>query len=254
MTQGEHGVDVTFSDASKDRFDVVIGADGVNSNTRKIVFGKVPEKYLEIAYFAFVVRNRIAQRVAGASDLVMVRGKEFLLAYHAVGAGEVGGYVFHREVPYRGLNPEERRSVLIKDYGKYDQKFLRILQSLTDTDPVFHGSFTQILVPKWHQGRVCLIGDAAHCPTPAAGTGASLAMAGAYDLAKKLSATNEHNKAFAEYDAYARPYAGKAQRSAIAQAKLVAGSPLPYASPMVFFACCLRPFSLSYLPDCTVTS
>ena len=83
-------------------------------------------------------------------------------------------------------------------------------------------------MPQWHKGRVCLIGDAAHCPTPASGTGASLAMAGAYVLAKKLS-EDDYKKAFAEYDAYVRPYAAKAQKAALGPTKIITGkSPLPY--------------------------
>lgn len=228
VAPGESGVDVTFSDDSQERFDLVVGADGVNSNTRKLVFGGGFEKYLDVAYFAFIVPNR-TKEVIGASELVMTRGKDFLLAYHAVGSAEVGGYAFHHEVPYWPDHPEQRRSTLIKDYGKYSTAFLRILESLTDADPVFHGSFTQTVMPEWHKGRVCLIGDAACCPTPAAGVGASMAMAGAYILAKKLAAESDHRIAFAQYDAYVRPFAAKAQASAVTQAKFIVGkSPLPY--------------------------
>jgi 2-polyprenyl-6-methoxyphenol hydroxylase-like FAD-dependent oxidoreductase len=225
ITQDEGGGDVIFSDGSKDRFDLVIGADGVNSKTRKLVFGEGFEKYLGVAYFAFIVPNRTGEIVAGEHDLVMTRGKDFLLAYHAIGKTEVGGYVFHKETPYVvDLSPKERHSVISRDYGKYDQKFLRILQTLTNSDPVFHGSFTQIVMPEWHKGRVCLVGDAAHCPTPASGTGASLAMAGAYILAKKLSETGDYRKAFAEYDEYVRPYAVRAQQNAIGPVKIIASN------------------------------
>lgn len=229
LAQDEYGVDVIFSDNSKDRFDLVIGADGVNSKTRKLVFGEGFEKYLDVAYFAFIVPNRTKESIAGKRDLLMTRGKEFLLAYHAIGDTEVGGYVFHAEKPYRNESPKERRSMMIKEYGKYDPKFLRVLETLTDDDPIFHGSFTQIIMPEWHKGRVCLIGDAAHSPTPGSGTGASLAMAGAYVLAKKLSETDDHKKAFAEYDRYVRPYAAKAQKAALGPTKIITGkSPLPY--------------------------
>lgn len=224
IVQGEYGVDVTFSDNSKDRFDLVIGADGVNSNTRKLVFGEGLEKYLDVAYFAFIVTNRTEEPIAGEHDLVMTRGKDFLLAYHAIGKTEIGGYVFHKETPYRDLNPKERHSVITKDFGKYNSKFLGVLQTLTDTDPVFHGSFTQIVMPEWHKGRVCLVGDAAHCPTPASGVGASLAMAGAYILAKKLAEESDHKKAFSAYEAHVRPYAEKAQKKALGPVKLIAGS------------------------------
>lgn len=181
-----------------------------------------------------MVPNRTKERIAGPHDLVMTRGKDFLLAYHAIGATDVGGYVFHHEVPYRAESPRQRRSTLIREYGKYNAAFLRILETLTDADPVFHGSFTQIVMPEWHKGRVCLIGDAASCPTPAAGVGASMAMAGAYILAKKLAAEADCRKAFAEYDAYVRPYAAKAQQSAVSQAKFIVGNPLPYGLTNAF--------------------
>lgn len=225
MQHGD-GVDVVFSDGTKDRFDLVIGADGVNSKTRKLVFGEGFEKYLDVAYFAFIISNRTGEAIAGARDLVMTRGKDFLLAYHAIGKTEVGGYVFHKETPYRDLNQSERHTVISSDYGKYDPTFRRILETLTDNDPVFHGAFTQIVMPKWHKGRVCLIGDAAHCPTPASGTGASLAMAGAYVLAKKLAAESDYKKAFAQYDAHVRPYAEKAQKAARGPVKIIAGTSL----------------------------
>lgn len=235
ITEDEQGADIIFSDGSKDRFDLVIGADGVNSKTRKLVFGEGFEKYLDVAYFAFIISNRTGEPIAGEHDLIMTRGKEFLLAYHAIGKTDVGGYVFHKEIPYHALSPKERRSVIIKEYGKYDPKFLRILETLTDDDSIFHGSFTQIVMPKWHKGRVCLIGDAAHCPTPASGTGASLAMAGAYVLARKLSERDDYKKAFAEYDTYVRPYAIKAQKSAQGPARLITGKlPLPYGFSNAF--------------------
>lgn len=221
ITQDEHGVDVVFSDGLIDRFDLVIGADGVNSKTRKLVFGEGFEKYLNVAYFAFIIPNRTKNTIAGEHDLMMTRGKDFLLAYHAIGDDKVGGYVFHKETPYRNLNPKERYSVITKDYGKYNKKFLHIVKTLTDSDPVFHGSFTQIVMPEWHKGRICLIGDAAHCPTPASGVGASLAMAGAYILAKKLVEQENYITAFVAYEANVRPYAEKAQEKALGSVKLI---------------------------------
>lgn len=243
IAQDEYGVDVTFSDNSKDRFDLVIGADGVNSKTRKMVFGEGFEKYLDVAYFAFIIKNRTGKQVAGKNDLKMVRGKDFLLAYHAIGNDEIGGYVFHKEMLYAALDAKERYSLLIKEYGKYDPVFLSILETLTHDDPVFHGSFTQIVMPTWHKDRVCLIGDAAHCPTPASGTGASLAMAGAYILAKKLAEANDHKEAFAAYESHLRPYAEKAQKNALGPAKVISGKvPLPYRATNAFLRMLPAPF------------
>ncbi len=235
VTQDESGVDVVFSDGTKDRFDLVVGADGVNSKTRKLVFGEGFEKYLDVAYFAFIVPNRTQDSIAGKHDLVMTRGKDFLLAYHTIGESELGGYVFHKETPFLALNPKERLNAIRNVYSNYDPKFRLILETLTEADQVFHGSFTQIVMPKWYEGRVCLIGDAAHCPTPASGTGASLAMADAYILSKKLSEMEDHKTAFKAYDTYVRPYVTKAQKAALGPANLIAGKiSLPYGLTNAF--------------------
>ena len=55
----------------------------------------------------------------------------------------MGGYVFRRETPYVALDPKERRAVIIKDHVGYDATLLRIVETLADDDPVFHGSFTR---------------------------------------------------------------------------------------------------------------
>ncbi len=235
LTQDEYGVDVAFTNGSKDRFDLVIGADGVNSKTRKLVFGEGFEKYLDVAYFAFIIKNRTGRPVAGKNDLKMVRGQDFLLAYHAIGNDEVGGYIFRKETPYLDLATKERHALISKEYGKYDKTFLEIMDSLTDDDAVFHGSFTQIVMPTWSKGRVSLIGDAAHCPTPASGTGASLAMAGGYILAKKLAEESDYKKAFAAYESHMRPYAEKTQKNALGPVKVISGKlRLPYRATNAF--------------------
>ena len=229
VTQDENGACVTFSNKKTETFDLVIGADGVHSKTRELVFGKGYEKNIGTAYFAFIIPNNTNVPVAGEQELIMVRGKEFLLAYHALGAAETGGYVFHREDRFMQMAPENRRSYMIKHYGKYNNSFLHILESITDKEHIFHDAFTQVIMPNWHKDRVALIGDAAYCPTPASGVGASMAMAGAYILAKKLSEEQDYNKAFSDYDAYVRPYILKTQKSAITVSNFIAGKiPIPY--------------------------
>ena len=230
ITQENEGVDVVFKDGTKERFDLVIGADGIHSKTRELAFGSGFEKYLGTAYFAFIVPNRTGGGVAGERDLVMMRGKEFLLAYHATSSGiGIGGYIFHAAKTFDALPAEARRSYMLEKYGKFDPKFRHILESLAPEDAIFHGPFTQIVMPEWYKGRVCLIGDAAHSPTPASGLGASMAMADAYILAKKLSECVDYRDAFTAYDAHVRPYIGKAQKRAITAAKILTGtSRVPY--------------------------
>ncbi len=216
-------VAVTFTSGKKEVFDLVIGVDGVHSKTRKLVFGEGFEKPLGQAYFTFTTKNRLGEPIALSNEAVAVRAEGFTLAYHLLQGGLIGGYVFHDEVPGELLAPKDRRSFMLKRYAWANEKFKRVLESMSDDEPIFHDGFIQIVMPKWHKGRVCLLGDAASCPTPASGVGASMAMAGAYVLAKYLAENDSHEKAFADYDAYLRPTINKAHKMARSQAGLASG-------------------------------
>lgn len=244
ITQDEHGANVTFSNNKTETFNLVIGADGVHSKTRELVFGKGFEKNIGTAYYAFIIPNNISTAVAGEHDLIMVRGKTFLLAYHAISNNQIGGYVFHKAERFVALDPQDGRIYLIKHYGKYNKGFLRILESITEKDHIFHDAFSQVIMPTWHKDRVVLIGNAAHCPTPASGLGASMAMSGAYVLAKKLAEANDYTRACSDYDAYLRPYVVKAQKLAITASNIIAGKyPIPYGLANAF----LRVFPIALI-------
>ena len=223
IIDNEKDVTVTFTSGKKDTFDLVIGVDGVHSKTRKLVFGEGFEKPLGQAYFAFTTKNRLGEPIALSNEAVAIRAEGFTLAYHMLQGDLVGGYVFHDELPGELLLPKERRSFMLKKYAWANEKFKRILDSMSDDDPIFHDGFTQIDMPKWYKGRVCLLGDAASCPTPASGVGASMALAGAYVLAKYLAENDPHEKAFVDYDTYLRPIINKAHKMARSQAGLASG-------------------------------
>ena len=63
----------------------------------------------------------------------------------------------------------------------------RVLDGFEDSDDVYIDELTQIRMPGWHRGRICVLGDAAWCVTPLGGGGASLALTGGYVLAVFLS-------------------------------------------------------------------
>lgn len=229
IAQDENGVQVTFANNKTETFDLVIGADGVHSKTRELVVGKKFEKNIGTAYFAFIIPNRTGAPVAGEHELILVRGKEFVLAYHAIDEKEIGGYIFHKAEPFVALLPQDRRAYMIEQYGKYNKKFLSILESMTDSDHVFHDAFTQVIMPSWYKDRVCLIGDAAYCPTPASSMGASIALASGYILAKNLSEAEDYKDAFLHHEVYVRPYILKTQKSAITISNFIAGRTfIPY--------------------------
>jgi 2-polyprenyl-6-methoxyphenol hydroxylase-like FAD-dependent oxidoreductase len=102
-----------------------------------------------------------------------------------------------------------------------------MIDAITDTTPIYLDSVTQIRMPGWSDGRVALIGDAAHCLTLVSGQGASTAMGGAYILAEKLGKTSDSRAAYAAYERRVRPFVEDKQRKAARFAKtFVPGSRL----------------------------
>jgi len=223
VSQTTKSVEVTFASGAIESFDLLIGSDGVHSQTRKLVFGTGFERLLGQAYFAFTMPNRIGAPVAATNEVVMVRGKGFTLAYHMLQNDEIGAYAIHEEREGERLAPADRVGFIRETYALYSDMFRRILESMSASDRVFHDRFNRIAMPTWHSGRVCLVGDAAYCPTPASGVGAAMAMPGAYVLAKYLSEQDSHELAFANYDAYLRPTIKKAHAMASRMAVVASG-------------------------------
>ena len=219
----DNGVEVVFSNGKRETFDIVIGADGIHSNVRKLTIGTGFERYMGYAYFAFMTRSPQVAPSLGEQDLKLIRGDGFTIAYHRLKNDEIGAYVFNRERVFERVPSEKRRDYMIRDYGRVDADFTAILEGMNEDEQIFHDGFTQIVMPQWYKNRVCLIGDAAFCPTPASGVGASMAMAAAYIVAKNLSESAHYQKAFADYHAYMRPYINKAQSSASSMVLLAAG-------------------------------
>lgn len=73
-------------------------------------------------------------------------------------------------------------------------------------DDLFFDVASQIHMPRWSQGRVALVGDAAHAPSFFSGQGSSIALVGAYVLAGELATNPDHRSAFAAYEHGARGF------------------------------------------------
>lgn len=208
--QSAEAVTVTFADGSQETFALLIGADGIHSNVRKLVFG--PEEAFAhfLGYYAaaFYLPNTWPDfkdnfinyvepdRQAGVYPL----DNNQLLAYFTYkGANE--GYI----------PPAARKAALCKHFASAGWRTPELLNALADTAPIYLDMVTQIKMPSWSQGRVTLIGDAAYCLTLISGQGASMAMAGAYLLAEELSRQDDYRVALANYERRLRPHIEETQ-------------------------------------------
>jgi 2-polyprenyl-6-methoxyphenol hydroxylase-like FAD-dependent oxidoreductase len=208
LDQRPDGVDVTFDSGVSRRFDLVIGADGLHSATRRLAFGDVPLSFLGAYISIYSVPNHL--RIERAEMMYAQPGKvAFTYAMAPGGAARVG-YIFAS--PERGFDRGDTAAQrqLVKDaFAGTGWELDRMLAAADTAGDFYFDSVSQVELPHWSAGRVALLGDAAHCPSPASGQGTSLALVGAYVLARELAAAGDHESAFAGYETAMRPYVAK---------------------------------------------
>jgi 2-polyprenyl-6-methoxyphenol hydroxylase-like FAD-dependent oxidoreductase len=225
IAQDDAAVQVRFESGRSRSFDLVIGAGGIHSPVRALVFGPEAdvEKDLgyrvaafetagyrprdELVYMAYTTPGRMVARFAMRDDRTL-----FLFVFtdeHVTGPGP------------RNLN--ETKSVLRGTFGGAGWECPQILDELDRACDVYFDRVSQIVTNRWSLGRVALIGDAACAVSLLAGEGTGLAMMQAYLLAGELQrAGGDHRAAFHRYEWMLRPLIAQKQKSARAFASVFA--------------------------------
>ncbi|WP_127127321.1 FAD-dependent monooxygenase [Georgenia sp. SYP-B2076] len=207
--QDEGGaVRATFEHAGPRHFDLVVGADGLHSITRRLIFG--PEerfsRFLGGYLAVFTVPNHLAleNRMIGLS----VPGRTAWLYPVGDRTHARAGFLWRapRLHDYDRHDLDAQRRLLHELYGDLGWEVPRLLAGLDRADDLYMDSITQIVMPTWTGGRVALVGDAGYCPGPAVGGGTSLAVIGAYLLASELvRAGGDPTDGFAAYQRALEP-------------------------------------------------
>ncbi|MBD8080028.1 FAD-dependent monooxygenase [Cellulosimicrobium arenosum] len=191
LAQDADGVDVTFEHADPARFDLVVGADGVHSATRRLAFG--PEEQFATylgGYAAFFTLPTPDDVEPGWFAMRFVPGATFGIRPDrdpATSKSLITLRVDH-DPALRGDRAKQealiRRS--IADAGWHART---IIDAMTTASDLYFDELVRIDVPDVVAGRVVLLGDAASCGSPMTGMGTATALVGAYLLAEHLAAT-----------------------------------------------------------------
>jgi 2-polyprenyl-6-methoxyphenol hydroxylase-like FAD-dependent oxidoreductase len=203
------GITARFADGSTAGGDVLIGADGIHSTVRTLIDPGAPLPD-NVPLLNFGAAADIA--VPAEPDATyFVFGKRAFLGYWAQPDGRTAwfGNLPHeqpmtvaqaREVP-AGDWLRQLRDVYADDVPARD-----LLRHTSAGDLAVLGS-VEIMpkLPHWHRGRMVLVGDAAHAPSPSSGQGASLATESAIQLARCLRDLPDVHRAFAAYERVRRP-------------------------------------------------
>ena len=183
FSQDDEGVDVTLSDGSTGRYDLLIGADGLHSDIRKQLGIEVePERTGMGIWRAFVPRPKDVTQ----TDLYY-GGPVYIAGYTPTSDEMMYAFLVepaeHRQV----LSPEEGVQVMKRLSQAYGGPWNEIRESLGDASRVNYTWFTQHVVPDaWNRGRVVIIGEAAHSCPPTIAQGAAQAAEDALVLSELL--------------------------------------------------------------------
>jgi 2-polyprenyl-6-methoxyphenol hydroxylase-like FAD-dependent oxidoreductase len=206
---------VTFEQCGTERFDLVVAADGIGSDTRRLVFGDEPVVRplgLE-ATWATIARTdsdtdwwRWFNAPGGTISLRPDRhGTMRLLITRTQTSGE------KRDVD-SGRTPEEQRELLRRTFSGAGWETDRVLDALEDVDDLYFEEVGQVHAPRWSKGPIVLVGDAAHCPSPMSGMGTTLAVVGAYVLAGEIAKHTALRDGLAAYERIMRPWVNQVQK------------------------------------------
>ncbi len=220
--------DVTLAEGPQRRFDIVIGADGLHSGVRQLVFGDVREHFLGGYLSVVSVPKSLAHEGQMTGYFEPDKVAMVYTADHLDDARAV--FIFRPEsaLDFDHRDIARQKNQLRDAFAGTSAEVDIWLDELRRTPTFYFDAITQLEMAGWSRGRVTLVGDAGYCPGPAVGGSTSLAVYGAYVLACELArASGDHTAAFAAYERTMMPSVLGSRKLARVNAKtIVAGSRL----------------------------
>ncbi|KTD42028.1 FAD-dependent monooxygenase [Legionella parisiensis] len=207
ITQFSDHIEVLFQYSEAREFDLVIGADGLHSNVRKLVFGEESLFSQELGLYlcVFTVPNYLNLDRLEMQYSELGRVASVWSASGEPNAKACFGFIAPEKVDLR--NVEQQQQVLRTVYDGIGWEIPKFLKMMCDSPDFYFDAAAQIHMDHWSQGRVVLLGDAAYCASPMSGQGSSLAIIGAYILAGELGASKDNYQlALQNYENQMRPF------------------------------------------------
>jgi 2-polyprenyl-6-methoxyphenol hydroxylase-like FAD-dependent oxidoreductase len=194
LVQERDLVAATFADGSTREYDIVVGADGIHSSIRELVFGGIRPRHLGLVSWRFLVNRsndtetwtvRLGRRRA---FLTMPVSTDRLYCYADVATGAK-------------QDPTDRELVrFLALFADFAQPVRSILRELESFDSIHFSPIEEIVVDTCVQERVVLIGDAAHATSPNMAEGASMALEDALVLPEMLATHGSPLEALAAFN------------------------------------------------------
>jgi 2-polyprenyl-6-methoxyphenol hydroxylase-like FAD-dependent oxidoreductase len=217
LEESAEEVSVTFRSGIQRFFSLVLGCDGTHSAVRRMCFGDESSFLLFLqCYFSLTIVNKLLIE-EDTSQMLNVAGKTVMLnAYN--GKTDIAFCFFsEKEIDYDRRKQVEQKRMIREQFAGGNWRTSELLDEMSRCEDFYFDKLCQIRMDSWSKGRVALVGDAAYCPSPAAGMGGSVAILGAAALADALQRNpGDLRTAFREYDTTFRPIIEQIQTEAVA--------------------------------------
>jgi 2-polyprenyl-6-methoxyphenol hydroxylase-like FAD-dependent oxidoreductase len=212
LTQHSNGVDVTFTGGASRTVDIVVGADGLHSQVRRLAFGPETDFVRGQGYYKAIFAARTDLDLAGWQLMYVMPGRKRASLY-PTRRGQTRGMFFFAAPP---LDDDRRDVTHQKEFvanamAGEGWEVPRMVESMRETADFYLDRESMVTVEDWSRGRAVLVGDSAFGGS--VGMGTSMAVVGAYVLAGELAAAGgDHERAFSAYRDKLRDYVSANQK------------------------------------------
>ena len=216
IAQNENEVSVTFQSGTTRNFDLLVGADGLHSKVRSLVFGN--ETQFE-KYFGYYTSSYTIDDFSLGNHTFSMYNVSYkqVAVYSNSGNKTTTFFIFTSpeklSYPYHDIG--KQKQILKTEFENSGWMCPQLLSGIDSTTDFYFDSISQIKMDSWYKGRITLVGDAGYCPSLLSGKGSTLAMVGAYILAGELKQANgDYKAAFKQYEVIFKPFMDKKQKAA----------------------------------------
>lgn len=197
--QNDRGVEIYFDNAERVNADLLIGADGLRSAIRKNLIGDGEPRYLGSMCWRSVIKYN--QELLNPDEMAFIKGNQQIVYLLNVGDEHIC-WITRKLSPDCSLSrsPAEVKSRVLHEFAGWGES-LRAIVEATEAEKILEGpTCDRLPLTSWSQGRVTLLGDAAHPMAPALAQGANTSFEDAYELAHSLAHSSSIEEALSSYE------------------------------------------------------